>query len=195
MAEAVAAVSLVASILQLVDFASKLVERLNDFNSSVDQVPKTFHNVSLELPLLLDVLNRTRGEADSGKLDASTQGVLLPVVEGCTSQINKLNDILTRLLPDKKDRSWRKKLKAFTSITQDKKVEQITSTIRNFVQTLTYHQATRLTPLEITRKKPHFGVSFDRDRNFIGREDIITRVDEAFATSGRVALSGIGGVG
>lgn len=38
-------------------------------------------------------------------------------------------------------------------------------------------------------------VPFHRDTNFIGRENIISHIDEAFGKSPRVALSGIGGVG
>jgi len=38
-------------------------------------------------------------------------------------------------------------------------------------------------------------VPFDRDANFVGREDVITQTDDAFEKSRRVALSGIGGVG
>ena len=40
-----------------------------------------------------------------------------------------------------------------------------------------------------------FTVPFERDLNFIGREDIITEIDRKFEVQRRVALTGIGGVG
>jgi hypothetical protein len=40
-----------------------------------------------------------------------------------------------------------------------------------------------------------FTVPFERDKKFIGREDIITEVGRRFEVQRRVALAGIGGVG
>lgn len=41
---------------------------------------------------------------------------------------------------------------------------------------------------------PCFSVLFERDRRFVGREDIIAKIDEKFEVYRRVALAGIGGV-
>ena len=41
----------------------------------------------------------------------------------------------------------------------------------------------------------YFAVPFERDSEFIGREDIITEIDRKFEVQRRVALAGIGGVG
>jgi hypothetical protein len=38
-------------------------------------------------------------------------------------------------------------------------------------------------------------VPFDKDPQFIGREDIIARINHKLETKRRVALAGIGGVG
>ena len=43
--------------------------------------------------------------------------------------------------------------------------------------------------------KPVFMVPFDRDKDFVGREDIISKIDQHFQTRQRIALAGIGGVG
>ena len=40
-----------------------------------------------------------------------------------------------------------------------------------------------------------FTVPFDQDFKFIGRDDIISEIDERFLNSRRVALAGTGGVG
>ena len=40
-----------------------------------------------------------------------------------------------------------------------------------------------------------FTVPFERDSNFIGREDIIAEIGRKFEVQRRVALAGIGGVG
>ena len=54
MAEALAIVGLVSAIVQFVDFGGKIMERLNEFNSDIQEVPKTFQAVKVQLPLLIN---------------------------------------------------------------------------------------------------------------------------------------------
>ena len=56
MAEALAMVGLVAAIVQFIGFGSKTVKRLDEFQSSIDDVPRSFRDIKNELPLLLDTL-------------------------------------------------------------------------------------------------------------------------------------------
>jgi hypothetical protein len=195
MAEALAVVGLAAAIIQFVDFSSKIVERLQDFHSSVNEAPNAFRDVKAELPLLLNTLKRTQAQAESGDISRETQEALLPVVEGCRSQVELLDSTLTKTLPKLGDSSWRRGMMAFSSVGQEKKVEQITSTLRKYVQTLTYHQATDPTKLVIRPSKPCFMMPFDRDQSFVGREDILQELKSRFKNQRRVALAGIGGVG
>jgi hypothetical protein len=195
MAEALAIVGLVSAIVQFVDFGSNIVERLQDFHSSVSEVPKAFRDVKVELPLLLDTLKRTRAQAQSGAVSRETQEALLPVVEGCRSQVELLDSTLVKTLPKPGDSSWRRGMMAFSSVGQEKKVEQITSTLRNYVQTLTYHQTAGATRLAIRPIKPCFIMPFDRDQSFVGRKDVLKEMENRFKIQRRVALAGIGGVG
>src|SRR5437016_12028344 len=142
MAEAFAIVGLVSSIVQFVDFSSKIVHRLNEFQSSLDEVPKSFRDTKIELPLLVDTLERTKQQAEDGCFSKNTQEAICGVLKGCQLQVERLNDVFEETLPTKGDSSWRRKTKALLSISQEKKVHQITTTFRNYIQTLTYHQAT-----------------------------------------------------
>jgi N-terminal domain on NACHT_NTPase and P-loop NTPases len=142
MAEALAIVGLVSSIVQFVDFSSKIVHRLNEFHASLDEVPESFRDIKIELPLLVDTLERTKKQTEDGCFSKNTQEAICSVIKGCQLQIERLNDVLEETLPTKGDSSWRRGKKAFSSIVQEKKVQQITTTFRNYVQTLTYHQAT-----------------------------------------------------
>ena len=195
MAEALAIVGLVSAIAQYVDFGLKIVERLQDFHSSVNEVPKAFRDGRVELPLLLDTLKRTQAKAESGALSRETQEALLPVVEGCRSQVELLESTLVRTLPKPGDSSLRRGMMAFSSVGQEKKVKQITSTLCKYIQTLTYYEATSATKLVIRLTKPCFIMPFDRDKGFIGREDILQEIEGRFKNQCRVALAGIGGVG
>ena len=201
MAEAAATIGLVAAILQIADYGAKLVERVNDFRKSLDDVPKAFADISLEVPLLINILSRTKEQAESGALDQASQDAVLPVVRGCLAKVDMLHSILVRSLPAKADSSWRRSAKALASLSREKKIEQLVAGLRSYVQLLTFHQATGvpaavvLPKADVLPEKPRFLVPFDRDVNFVGREDVIAQIDGAFEKSGRVALSGIGGVG
>lgn len=52
--------------------------------------------------------------------------------------------------------------------------------------------------LQIVGKRtasPLFLLPFDQDSQFVGREDILFKLDELLKTKKRLALTGIGGVG
>ena len=174
MAEALAVIRLVSAIVQFVDFGTKMVSRMSEFKSSASDVPKSFQDIMVELPLLLDTLKRTKEQAENGQVGEITQKALLPVVRGCQSQVELLNNVLVTMLPKAGDSSWKRGIKAFSSVRQEKKIEQITKTFRNYVQTLTYHQATSPSNLVLKPRKPAFMVPFERDPKFVERADIIS---------------------
>ena len=46
-----------------------------------------------------------------------------------------------------------------------------------------------------TSIKPIFSVPFEKDRQFVGREDILSQVEEQLQIRHRVSLHGLGGIG
>jgi N-terminal domain on NACHT_NTPase and P-loop NTPases len=141
MAEALAAVGIVSNIIQLVDFGTKVLHRLNDFQSSLGEIPKSFRHVKAELPILLDTLENTKFAVGNGSISEKTRHALLPVINGCREQIGLLNDMIGRVMPLESD-SWRKKTtKAFSSLRQDAKVAKITAVLKGHIQALTYYHA------------------------------------------------------
>ena len=207
MAEALAVVGLVASIVQLVDFSGRLVDRLKEFQSATQDLPKAFQDISIQLPLLVNTLRRTQSQATAGHVSSETAGVLKPVVEGCLSRIRSLEEILAKALPTQESSAWERSFKALSSLRYDKAVLQISLALQSYVQYLTYHEASHkasilAVPPEL-RTEPDgeqrntcFMVRYDRDPNFVGREDIIKEIDKRFVLGQRrVALAGIGGVG
>ena len=208
MAEAAAAIGLVVNIVQLVEWGRKIVKRLDEFQSKVEDVPKTFVDIKTELPLLLNTLDETQQQAKAGLISNETQKVLLPVIDGCRAQVNQLDEILEKTLPNASDHRWDRGVKALSSLHQEKKVKSIVETLRSYFQTLTYHQATRLGRLDLgdylhsarsrsprPESRKLFLVPFDRDYGYIDRADIISDLDERLKKQKRVSLAGIGGVG
>ena len=83
MAEALAVVGIVANIVQLFDFGSKILHRLTEFQSSVENVPESFRHIKAKLPLLLHTLQQTKEAIEAGSIKDDTKKALLPAIEGC----------------------------------------------------------------------------------------------------------------
>jgi hypothetical protein len=142
MAEALAVLGLVSAIVQFVDFGSKIINRLDEFQSSIDEVPKTFRDIKNQLPLLIDTLKRTQNQAAAGCVSEQTAKALNPVIEGCSSQVQLLSRILDKSLPANNASNWQKRLYAIRSLAHENDILQITSKLKNYIQLLTFHQAT-----------------------------------------------------
>jgi hypothetical protein len=142
MAEALAVVSVIASIAQLVDLSFRIVERLKDFQSKAGDLPECFKHISVELPVLIHTLNKTKEDIEAKHVKDATRQAILPAIEGCITEIKSLDIILNKALPGPGDSKIRRSGKAVLStLRYDSKVEKITRTIRNYVGTLTYYHA------------------------------------------------------
>jgi N-terminal domain on NACHT_NTPase and P-loop NTPases len=195
MAEAFAIVGLASAIVQFVDFSTKIIQRLDEFKSRVGEVPQTFRDLKIQLPLLRDTLKRAKAEAEVGLIDADTQRAVLDVVEGCRLQVQRLNEILIKTLPTPADSRWRLGMKAFSSVGQERDVREIIDRIQRYqISLIQHHTAPHSLTLPM-RTKPLFTVPFAQDVRFTGRQDELKRIDEQFQTQRRVALTGLGGVG
>ena len=151
MAEAFAVVGVVVSIVQLVDYGSNVLLRLNDFQSSLGEIPKSFRPVKDELPILLETLNQTKDAVENGSIKEETKKALLLVVNGCQTQITLLDNLISSLVPQEGD-SWRRRTgKAIISLRQDAKVAKITTTLRTHIQSLINYRVAASSTLQTVR--------------------------------------------
>ena len=133
MAEAVALFGLAASIIQLIDFSCKVVKRLHDFQSSLNESSNTFGDLIVVLPLWENILARLRNLAASNHLDKQTLEVFMPVLKKCAHQVKRLEEILSDTIPNEGDTSFDKGRKALYSLRREKKVKKFAE---NFHRTL-----------------------------------------------------------
>ena len=148
MADPLTVVGIIASIVQLVDFSTKVLARLDDFQSNLGEIPKAFRHIKAELPVLQETLKQTKDKIDHGAIEESTKAALLPAVQGCKIQIEALDGLLAETLPVAGDSRLKKTTKALWSITQDSKVESITKTLRGYIVTLTFYHAAASSTLQ-----------------------------------------------
>ncbi|KAF2737831.1 hypothetical protein EJ04DRAFT_460527, partial [Polyplosphaeria fusca] len=154
MAEALAVVGVVASIVQLVDFSTRVVSRLDEFYSVAKEVPKSFRHVKTELPLLATTLEQLKSAIDTTSVADGSKKALLPVVTGCNEQVAQLDAVLEKTLPEASDGLRRKDKKVIVSLRHDAKVESITRALRNYIGVLTfYYVATSSTLQPLTDAK------------------------------------------
>jgi hypothetical protein len=125
MAEAVAAVGLAASIIQLIDFSLKISTRLGEFQSSLLEEHNLFSDLVFELPLLSDTLARVCMPATLSRLDEQNKASLGLVVRRSQNQVERLDKILEKTIPREGESSAAKRWKALCSLAREKHVKRI----------------------------------------------------------------------
>ncbi|KAF2184564.1 hypothetical protein K469DRAFT_780977 [Zopfia rhizophila CBS 207.26] len=103
MAEAFAVVSIITNIIRLVDFGSRVLTRLEEYQPKLGDIPEAFRNIKAELPILLDALQQTKAAIDAGSMRGETKKALLSAVEGCGVQIKSLDNIIVKAVPTPSD--------------------------------------------------------------------------------------------
>jgi hypothetical protein len=148
MAEALVIVSVVASIVQLVDFSTRVSSRLDEFYSVTKEVPKSFRHVKTELPLLATTLAQLKGAISTTLVADKSTKALVSVIAACNEQVTQLDAILEKTLPEANDSLRIKGKKAIVSLHYDSKVESITKTLRSYVGILTFYYAAASSTLQ-----------------------------------------------
>ena len=210
MAEALAAVGLASAIVQFVQFGGTVLNRLNEFKHDTKDVPETLSQIKMQLPLLMDTLDRVQKQIDSRRPSQTTENSLKPLVIGCFKQAMQLKEILDKILPTEGATTWQRRVQALKSLAHDKRIQQISTALDGHIQFLNFYQTTKAVDLLYNRdpansslasvlpvaSKPIFMVPFARDTSFIGRSDILRNIStKANEAKRRVAIAGIGGVG
>jgi hypothetical protein len=209
-AEALAVIGIVSNIAAIVDFSIKVYDRAKGFDDDLRNIPEEFQEVRRILPLISKSLQSTKINAASGKVNEDTCKALRPVLEGCHAKIRDLNTIFKNILPAERASKWTRSWKAISSVRQDKKVKVLADRIWDDVQALTYHHvsdnATATQPATLVStmsnvsiipqpRKSVFMVRYEKDDDFVGRDQIMKEIEDRFKTKTQVALAGIGGVG
>ena len=151
MAEALAVVGLVSAIVQFIDFSTKIVNRLDEFQAEVADGPKVYQDVQNRLPLMLDLVNKIQVRVAAGQIDRPSQLTMLPIIESCISQVSLLGELLSKALPLANDSSWARGKKALRSVIRESEMEKIDHNLRTNFELLV--QAETLHRLEVRGSK------------------------------------------
>ena len=193
----VAVVSLIATIAQLVDFSSKVISRLKEYQGSAKGTMASFRSLEITLPLIIVTLRHLSEQAKTGGVAKDTQTALVPIIVICFAEIESLHEILSKLVPLASDTILRRGLKVALSIHQEKEIEKHVKTLKEYLDVLTFHSSACSSKLE-SRESPLktvFMVPFDRDPNYLDRTDVMGELHQRLESHNRAVLTGTGGVG
>lgn len=219
MAEALAVIGILSSIVQLVDFGSKLLDRLNDFVTNTKDVPDAFRNIYIQLPLTAATLQRLSHRIQRNGLTDNEQKALQAIVDRNLELIHDIDDVLARTIPSKSSSPFEKRLLALQSLRHDKRIQKASAQLLQNVNLLTFFQATQFqdsTP-NIPRRlsdatlinEPEAtdfqhglnlgGAPHLAEGNFVGRELELKQLDNMLKPNLQrqsvVAIVGMGGMG
>lgn len=141
MAEALAVIGLVASIVQLASTSSKIVHLFHEFHSSGQRTPKIFRDIKAKLPLLQEILWQIKEAADAGVIENRQRPALRSAIDGCQEHIQVLNIIVTRALPSSDDSTRTRIKKTLRSLRQEAKVKYLTNALHEYVCMFTLYLA------------------------------------------------------
>ena len=138
--EAWAAVGATASIATLLKAGIGTVNRINDFRCRTNDVPQCFRQIDTVLPVLSARFDQILKDSDVGSV-AKRRAIdkLLPIIKECVEQVGKLENILSKAVPEENDRGRERTKKALKSVWYEKEVQNITNALDGYVKSLTYH--------------------------------------------------------
>ncbi|KAL8673773.1 MAG: hypothetical protein Q9168_001834 [Polycauliona sp. 1 TL-2023] len=165
MGEVVAAIGLAASIVQLVHFGTTVIGRLQDYRAKSQDTPAVFHDISVQLPLLISDLRVTQERAEKHGLPPDVAESVSTIVRSCETHIrvgdlgqhlrcyeqhvcgrrpSTLDDVLVKTMPDSTDSAWKTGKKVILSFRQEEKVRLVAEKLRGYVVYLTHHAVTNM---------------------------------------------------
>lgn len=142
MAEAITAVGLVASIIQITDFSRRFLRRLKEYDERATDLPLTFQAIVLQLPFIIGVLEVVEARAQRKELADEFLPAVQPVLDACRKEIEHLERIFSHVSLSPTSSSWNRKSQAMKSLRYDRDVQRSMATLKSHVDLLMWTQIT-----------------------------------------------------
>lgn len=196
MAEAIAAIGVGASIIQFISLAEQLIRRINDYSSSVDQVPQALRGIATQLPFLVESCQKLGDDNESASASE--------IIQGCHQEVEYLYSLMDDMLPAAGDPKIKRAMKAVQSVRYQQRIEFSLRKLESFKTGLILYCCQR----ESFSGDGFHGASFPHNLPppptslSIPRNDLLSKISQRFdeydrAYSGHriVILVGMGGQG
>jgi hypothetical protein len=132
----IAALSLAASILQVIDISVRVAERLNEYRKKADSLPDAFKHARTRLPIFVLALRDTNAKIED--MPDSAKRAMKPAVDECFAQIKKLDKIIDKVLFKPGDTGAIRGWKSVVSVRYDSDVKELDKVIRKYMEAMQY---------------------------------------------------------
>lgn len=137
MAEGFAIVGTIASVIQLVEVSTKVLGRLKEYVEKTDELPTAFANIDNRLPALCGALKALEESSQSHRVSDQGAAAILPTLQGCRIEVEKLQVLLSAMLANVHDSKARRLAKTFRSFWKESEVREIDAELGRYMITLT----------------------------------------------------------
>ncbi|KAK1047098.1 hypothetical protein LTR74_017830 [Friedmanniomyces endolithicus] len=141
MADPITIVGAIASVVQLIDFSTRVLIRLNEYQSNHKELPSAFAHIASQLPILREILEKSKDGMYHQSISPDEVQTIKPCLRGCQQQVEKLDGILSAILPDAREGRVKRMTKGFRSLWEESDIRKIDAEIESYVNRLTFYCA------------------------------------------------------
>jgi tetratricopeptide (TPR) repeat protein len=192
----ISAASVAGTTVQFLTLAFAVSSRIQKYCKSASNVPTTYRELSTQIPLLAELFRDLQSDPT-----VNPDQRLEQVLNGCIRNLTTLNQILTKVLPERGDSVASKVLKALRSVGAEDKAKECKAELESYKTTLTLYLGAQASfkaapppPSPAYYHLPSLGRA-----KFVGRKDTLEAIDRVVKTQGRdtnvAVLLGMGGQG
>jgi hypothetical protein len=158
------AFALATNIASVAHITVEVLQRLNDFKTTVNGVPRALQALSNELPTLKHVLDKMRQAVEDGSVPEDSIEALNPLIADFEEQISALLAIINKMQPKDSSRIARN-LKAVTSFRYDADIKYRESVIRGYASTLSLERIISGPGKDLAGRPPLYHASICHSRH------------------------------
>ena len=208
MAELIAAsnaIGIASSLVTFADIAWRVLKRLDEYSDRTKDVPAVIKHIRPQLRVLAEKMEELKQAAKDGSLTTSSQSALSEAVKNYEEQVNRLDDLTTKMLPEKGEPRRTRAKKAVLSVYYEKELSKVWADIETWKSTFIFHftnmKSDRVLELEVKPPKTYYHYPALITSHFVIRERPLQEIEDAMsdsktaATPRVVALLGMGGCG
>jgi N-terminal domain on NACHT_NTPase and P-loop NTPases len=194
-----AALGVASSLITFGDVAWRVLKRIKEYSDKTGDVPVVIRHISAQLPVIIEKIEELKEATKNGSLHIQPQSALAGAVISCNEQVQRLDALTDKMLPSATDtrKDWARK--AIRSVRYEKEIANIWATMEAYKTTFIFHftqMSAAVSNIDTSRSTiPIFAVPFERDTKFVGRINVLDKIEQDFKAQSRVAIAGIGGVG
>ena len=138
MAEAIAAIGLAASVIQIADFSRRFLRRLKEYREKTNTLPSQFEDIDIQLPYIICVLEVLELRIQQDGYDAKFSRTLRPILEASRMKIERLDTIFSNLSLSSCSSSWERKRRAIRSLQCDRDVKRCIESLKDHTRLLLF---------------------------------------------------------